>query len=644
LTLGSVSVPSGFVLTDGLTSVLAPGQFDSFSVRLESAAAGTKSGQISFSTNDSDENPFNFSIVGVVQSPAEISVRGLNNNLIDDGDSSPSSADGTDFGAITQGGSAVTRSFTVTNDGQQMLTLGPINLPTSFTLTDSLSSSLAPGQSDTFSIRLESSAAGTKNGQISFSTNDSDENPFNFSIVGIVQPLAPEIGLAGNGQSIFDGDSTPTAADGTDFGSVSVAGGMVSRTFTISNTGNAVLHLTGVPTISTSGPNASDFAVAVQPNSSIAANGGSTSFEIRFDPSDQGLRFATVEIFCDDSDENPFDFAIQGTGSLEQSPEIEVWGAGVPIANNDTTPDLSDFTDFGGLDVDGVAAWHRFFIFNNGDAVLNLTGDRRVVISGPNATDFSVRTQPDAAVPTGPGVSFFEIAFDPTVIGLRTAVVTIPNDDVDESPYTFAIQGTGTHITGDYNGNGVVERGDYDYWKSYYGISVLPGSRPDGNGNGVVDAADYVVWRNNLGASYLTAVAASSEARSEPIIDAVGSTTHEESQSETDEEVSLASSLGGQPQFRLQQTNTGHQMQADFRRALRSNTVSTLVARRYDLVSAWLDSQSNSGRDGFSLPAALERRADDDSPTQFDALDQAFEMWRPIRGTLTSLQKGIGNR
>lgn len=57
-------------------------------------------------------------------------------------------------------------------------------------------------------------------------------------------PLLPpvsEIAVAGNGNTITIGDSTPSRSDHTDFGSTNVNSGMVVRTFTIQNSGTGAL-------------------------------------------------------------------------------------------------------------------------------------------------------------------------------------------------------------------------------------------------------------------------------------------------------------------------------------------------------------------------------------------------------------------
>jgi hypothetical protein len=105
---------------------------------------------------------------------------------------------------------------------------------------------------------------------------------------------------------------TPSLADHTDFGSVSAAVGTVVRTFTIQNIGTAILTV-GNPTIS--GPNAADFTVTANPVSPLSAP-GATTFQVTFNPSATGLRTATLSFANDDPDENPYDFAIQGTGTV----------------------------------------------------------------------------------------------------------------------------------------------------------------------------------------------------------------------------------------------------------------------------------------------------------------------------------------
>lgn len=123
-----------------------------------------------------------------------------------------------------------------------------------------------------------------------------------------------EISVTGNATNINDGDTTPSTVDGTDFGTADISGGTVNQTFTILNTGNINLNLTGAsPYITITGANASDFTLIANPSTPVTA-GGSTSFNIQFNPSATGVRTATVSFANDDTDENPFNFNIQGTG------------------------------------------------------------------------------------------------------------------------------------------------------------------------------------------------------------------------------------------------------------------------------------------------------------------------------------------
>ncbi|MCB1211557.1 MAG: choice-of-anchor D domain-containing protein, partial [Verrucomicrobiales bacterium] len=132
----------------------------------------------------------------------------------------------------------------------------------------------------------------------------------------ILTIAAPEIALSGNSVDIVNGDTTPDAADHTDFGSVAVATGGVARTFTITNSGTSDLTLTGTAPdyVTLSGTGASHFSVTTQPASATVTSGGGTqTFVVTYDPSAAGTHTATVSIANNDSDENPFTFDIQGT-------------------------------------------------------------------------------------------------------------------------------------------------------------------------------------------------------------------------------------------------------------------------------------------------------------------------------------------
>jgi hypothetical protein len=90
--------------------------------------------------------------------------------------------------------------------------------------------------------------------------------------------------------------------------------GTIVRTFTIRNTGTIGLDLSGSPKVVTSGTNAADFTVTSQPSSPVAG-GGSTTFQVTFDPSSTGTRIASVSIASNDPNENPYSFSIQGKGT-----------------------------------------------------------------------------------------------------------------------------------------------------------------------------------------------------------------------------------------------------------------------------------------------------------------------------------------
>jgi hypothetical protein len=124
------------------------------------------------------------------------------------------------------------------------------------------------------------------------------------------------------------------------------------------------------------------------------------------------------------------------------TPEISIQGNSVEIVSGDTTAAISDFTDFGNVNVASGSVIRSFVISNNGSSALNLTATPRVSISGAQAADFTVTVQPDVQIASG-NSSSFQVTFDPAIVGVCSAVVSVICDDIDENPYTFAIKGSG---------------------------------------------------------------------------------------------------------------------------------------------------------------------------------------------------------
>ncbi|HBA85181.1 MAG TPA: hypothetical protein DCZ95_13920, partial [Verrucomicrobia bacterium] len=424
-----------FFVTSGPASTVAAGAQTTFTVRFDPSALGARSAVLHVLSDDADEADYDFTIQGTGVEP-EIAVLGTNGVLIADGDATPSTADGTDYGDVRVTGATVDRTFTVTNSGTMVLTISGVTTngtnPSDFIVTSSPSATVAAGAKTTFTVRFDPSVLGARSAVVHVLSDDVDEADYNFTVQGT--GVEPEIAVLGtNGAVIADGDATPSAADGTDYGDVRMTGATVDRTFTVTNSGAMVLTISGV---TTNGTNPDDFIVMSSPASTVAA-GAKTTFTVRFDPSALGSRSAVVHVLSDDVDESDYNFTVQGTGV---EPEIAVLGTnGALIANGDATPSAADGTDFGEVRTFNVTVDHVFTVTNSGAMALTISG---VTTNGTNPGDFIVTGSPASTVAAGAKTTF-TVRFDPSVLGARSAVVHVLSDDVDESDYTFTVQGTG---------------------------------------------------------------------------------------------------------------------------------------------------------------------------------------------------------
>ena len=399
------------------------GASTTFTVVFTPAALGTRTANFTILNNDSDEGTYVFSVTASGLAP-DINIRQNTTNI-------PNS-DVFDYGAIAVGQSNAV-VFTIENTGNSDLTLdgvpsvqiGGAN-PGDYSVTASPTSPIAFGSTTTFTLQCTPSLAGERSATITIPNNDPDEAPYSFTVTAT--GLVPEIDVSQT-VSIASGDSF-------NFGNVDVGNNSGPITFTISNTGSAVLNLTGSPDlIQISGTNAADFTVEQPVLPTIGASGAAT-FNITFTPSGVGVSNAAITILNNDSDEGTYTIDLKGTG-VNPVPEINV------RQNTTNILSTSGSFNFGVFNVGSSSAQTTFTIENTGTNTLNLSGAPRVQISGTNAADFVVNTQPAATV-AGSSTTTFDITFTPSGAGARVATVTIINDDSDENPYTFTLTGSGT--------------------------------------------------------------------------------------------------------------------------------------------------------------------------------------------------------
>jgi hypothetical protein len=241
------------------------------------------------------------------------------------GDTNPNPGDGTNFAGIPVTSGFRDRTFVITNTGT-----GPINLvPGSrgflsisgpqgpeFVVIQQPSATIAPGESSTFIIRLDPAGSGFRNATVSFATDDNTAHPFTFAVRGngLITGAIRVRGGAAHGV-IVNNATSPLNSNGTRFGQKVAAGNAsVTRTFVISNIGAGSLALHGSPLITISGPNAADFSLTLAPARTVA-HGATTTFKIKFNPTDLGIRTATITILTNDPANPTFTFTIVGTGN-----------------------------------------------------------------------------------------------------------------------------------------------------------------------------------------------------------------------------------------------------------------------------------------------------------------------------------------
>lgn len=393
-------------------------------------------------------------------------------------------ADGTDLGGKGLEAGARDVSYTIANLGQATLTLTGNPAVTiagaqagDFVVSSQPAASVAGGGSTTFTIRFDPSAIGPRYATVSIPHGDSPNAPFTFAIRGE--------GLGG-GAGVLGNDSEGAFARNIDDAQIHGNRFQAPVAMRISEVRAKVLELTGILKCAVySDTNGIADRLLRSSVEVINATNGWNRFALttpldlaagdsywlviwsdtvgaRVQADPVGGAYQGIYSYADLAGvwpdpislptlirAEPRTYCIYAEGTpIGTAPgsELDVRGGGKLIISGDEAPSTLDGTDFGNLNVGGGTAEHTFTLESLGAVGIELSGTPPVVITGAHAADFTVTAQPTASIPSGAS-STFTVRFDPTVRGLRTATVRIPNNDASENPYEFSIQGAG-FVTG----------------------------------------------------------------------------------------------------------------------------------------------------------------------------------------------------
>ncbi len=197
---GASNIAGSVVVTQPATLTLAPGTSTTFQLDFTVAAPGAFSFVVSIASNDPDESPFSFTLGGNAGATApEIEVRRLGATV---------SSTSVDFvGSNFTGGAAAPLTYTIHNLGTAALVLSGApavvvsnNSGCIVSVTTQPAAGIAAGAQETAIITVTpSSQGGGFSFDVSIASDDSDENPYTFSVSGSASSLIGGGGGSGGG-------------------------------------------------------------------------------------------------------------------------------------------------------------------------------------------------------------------------------------------------------------------------------------------------------------------------------------------------------------------------------------------------------------------------------------------------------------
>jgi hypothetical protein len=370
---------------------LQPGQVVTFSVAFDPTVAGASNGQLSLATDTG--SPVNVSLTGT----------GVQNT-------SPAltvSAPSLNFGHV-QMGSKATLQLTLTSSGTAPVTISSGTIAGQAFGISSVAypagvtgwpATLNPGQQVVLSIAFAPDSATSFTGDVAVASNASGGTA--------------NVPLSGTGDAVPEPNLTLSTTS-IDFGQ-SAIGTKVSRTLTLTSTGNAPLH---VNTIAVSGAMFSVGTVSLpatlQPNQQL-------SVTVTFDPTTAATDAGTLTVTSDDPS-GPATVSLGGLGTTTTTPQLTV------------SPTV---VSFGNVPLN-VPSTQPVTLTSTGSAPVTINA---ATVTGPGfsvtGATFPVTLNPNTSVT-------LQVQFDPTTAGAASGQMTVTSNSTTGATTQVTLSGAGT--------------------------------------------------------------------------------------------------------------------------------------------------------------------------------------------------------
>ncbi len=382
-----------------------------------------------------------------------------------------------DLGEIEQFGGQAFQTFTVRNHGHAPANIESLEVPRGFSIADGLASTIGPGQSDSFTLMLDASEAGYFGGEVRIQTDDADEDPYNFSVEGIVTP-------GPGAQKLYLGISERKTLEGTEIvGNVirSDTGAGLGAPLVVTLTSGDTTELTVPATVTI--PAGQTRAIYMITALDDEESDGDQLVEVM--ATSPSTAPAYNELMVVDPPSAPVVASVIINGGDEQRSTLEqlrvVFDKIVEIDDQTGQP----------------------FAISNLDTLANVDHDTTVSeVDGQTVVDFLFTSQTNGSGSLVDGDYLLQI--DGNSISADGIALDGDGDDTPGGTHEFGRVEADNffRMFGDGNGNGRVELFDFAAFRSTY--SLVDGDAGylghfDSNANDRIELFDFAAFRNNFG-------------------------------------------------------------------------------------------------------------------------------------------------